>query len=215
MAKYIRDLELRKPEDFVQFMIMDYAKKNGFTMAEWKGAPAYRAGDPLVSGYKYINWEYKNGTLHFEAWMQGPFGGEMDLSGFVAILQKKPFRDSLEQLFVLLRQDVTDFPQQVTETGESIPAQPIQVQTVDNSKSASLGVTFGIISIIFAFCIPIIGICFGALGLERARLSGGSSKADQANTGKVLSIIGVSMSGLGLIGHLILMIMLPAMSAFF
>ena len=102
MARYVKELVLNKPEDFVQFMMNDYLRKNSFVMADWKGEPAYRTGDAMMEGYKYLKWYYNNGVFHLEAWMKGTFGGEWNLDGFVGTLQKKPYRESLEQLFEAL-----------------------------------------------------------------------------------------------------------------
>ena len=79
MARYVRDLVLNKPDDFVQFMMNDYLQKNSFIMSEWKGEAAYRAGDAMMEGYKYLKWYYRDGVFHLEAWLKGTFGGEWDL----------------------------------------------------------------------------------------------------------------------------------------
>ena len=76
----------------------DYLQKNGFTMSDWKGEPAYRAGDAMMEGYKYLKWSYVNGRFHLEAWLKGTFGGEWGLEGFVGTLQKKPYKNNLLQL---------------------------------------------------------------------------------------------------------------------
>ena len=52
MARYVKDLVLNKPEDFVTFIMNDYLQKNQFVVSEWKGEPAYRTGDALIEGYK-------------------------------------------------------------------------------------------------------------------------------------------------------------------
>ena len=54
MARYVRELVLNKPDDFVSFMMNDYLQKNKFSMSDWKGEPAYRAGDAMMEGYKYL-----------------------------------------------------------------------------------------------------------------------------------------------------------------
>ena len=108
MARYVKDLVLNKPEDFVTFIMNDYLQKNQFVVSEWKGEPAYRTGDALIEGYKYLKWSYENGTLHLEAWMKSTFGKEMGLDGFVGALQKKPYREGLEQLFHVLKQAIPE-----------------------------------------------------------------------------------------------------------
>ena len=182
MARYVRELVLNKPDDFVSFMMNDYLQKNKFSMSDWKGEPAYRAGDAMMEGYKYLKWSYSNGTLHVEAWLKGNCGKEMGLTGFVATLQKKPFRDSLEQLYSALQQDIS----QTQGSGGAIP-----VQTVDNSSAATMALVFGIISVIIGFIWPLGAIIVAVLGYSRARMGSGSSKAGMAKAGQILSIIGV------------------------
>lgn len=194
MARYIRDIVLNKPNDFVAFMMNDYLQKNGFSLSDWKGEPAFRAGDAMLEGYKFMKWSYNGSVLHVEAWMRSNFGKEMDLDGFVGTLQKQPFKDSLEQLFTLMQQNVPMPNQPAYDmNGQPIP-QAVPVQTVDNSSAATLALVFGIISLITAFILPLISIIFGTLGANRARLGGGSSKAGMATAGKVLSIVGVILA---------------------
>lgn len=191
MARYVRDLVLNKPDDFVQFMMNDYLQKNSFIMSEWKGEAAYRAGDAMMEGYKYLKWYYRDGVFHLEAWLKGTFGGEWDLSGFVAVLQKKPYRESLEQLFAVLQQPLP-MP------GQGMPGNPgqpyqntVPVHTVDNSGAATMGLVFGILSVVFAFIIPLVGIILACLGFSRARMGAGSRKSGQAKAGKIFCIIGI------------------------
>ena len=106
----------------------------------------------------------------------------MGLTGFVATLQKKPFRDSLEQLYSALQQDIS----QTQGSGGAIP-----VQTVDNSSAATMALVFGIISVIIGFIWPLGAIIVAVLGYSRARMGSGSSKAGMAKAGQILSIIGV------------------------
>ena len=185
MARYVRDLVLNKPDDFVQFMMNDFLQKNSFVMSNWKGEPAYRTGDAMMEGYKYLKWNYSGGIFHLEAWMKGTFGGEWNLDGFVGTLQKKPYKASLEQLFAALNQPIpmnqTGAPEQVNPMPNVVP-----VQTVDNSSAATMGLVFGIFSLIFAFLIPLVSILLACLGFSRARMGAGSSKAGLAKAGKIL-----------------------------
>ena len=190
MARYVRDLVLNKPDDFVQFMMNDFLRKNSFVMSDWKGEPAYRTGDAMMEGYKYLKWNYSGGIFHLEAWMKGTFGGEWNLDGFVGTLQKKPYKASLEQLFAALNQPIpmnqAGVPEQVNPMPNVVP-----VQTVDNSSAATMGLVFGIFSLIFAFLIPLVSILLACLGFSRARMGAGSSKAGLAKAGKILCIIGI------------------------
>lgn len=205
MARFTRDLVLNKPDDFVQFIMNDFLQKNQFEMSDWKGEAAYRAGDAMVEGFKYLKWSYNGGVFHLEAWLKS-VGGEMGLDGFVGTLQKKPYRDSLEQLFVTLQQPLpANGPQDMNPQGAAPQGgpQPIPVQTVDNSSAATLALVFGIISIILALIFPLGGIILAALGFTRARLGSGSSKAGMAKVGKILCIIGLVVAvvnwGLGIL----------------
>lgn len=206
MARFTRDLVLNKPDDFVQFIMNDFLQKNQFEMSDWKGEAAYRAGDAMVEGFKYLKWSYNGGVFHLEAWLKSVGGGEMDLDGFVGTLQKKPYRDSLEQLFAALQQPLpANGPQDMNPQGAAPQGgpQPIPVQTVDNSGAATLALVFGIISIILALLFPLGGIILAALGFTRARLGSGSSKAGMAKVGKILCIIGLVVAvvnwGLGIL----------------
>lgn len=37
MARFVKDLVLNKPEEFVTFVMNDYLQKNQFSMSDWKG----------------------------------------------------------------------------------------------------------------------------------------------------------------------------------
>lgn len=144
----------------------------------------------MMEGYKYLKWNYSGGIFHLEAWMKGTFGGEWNLDGFVGTLQKKPYKASLEQLFAALNQPIpmnqTGAPEQMSPMPNVVP-----VQTVDNSGAATMGLVFGIFSLIFAFLIPLVSILLACLGFSRARMGAGSSKAGLAKAGKILCIIGI------------------------
>lgn len=196
MAKYVKELVLNKPEDFVQFIMEDYLRKNSFIMADWKGEPAYRTGDAMMEGYKYLRWYYGNGVFHLEAWMKGTFGGEWNLNGFVGCLQKKPYRESLEQLFAALQQPLPMHQGIMPGNPGGMPGQQgmpnvVPVHTVDNSGAAAMGLVFGILSIVFAFLVPLVSIVLACLGFSRARMGAGSRRSGQAKAGKILCIIGI------------------------
>ena len=124
-----------------------------------------------------------------EAWLKGSFGGEWNLDGFVGCMQKKPYKESLEQLFTVLQQDIPEGEEDILANTVSVP-----VQTVDNTGAATQALVFGIISVVAALFWPLFGIIFSCLGFARARMGSGSSKAKQANIGKILSIVGIVLS---------------------
>ena len=186
MARYVKDLVLNKPEDFVTFIMNDYLQKNQFVVSEWKGEPAYRTGDALIEGYKYLKWSYENGTLHLEAWMKSTFGKEMGLDGFVGALQKKPYREGLEQLFHVLK----------------------QAKTVDNSSAATMALVFGILAFGVSFLSPLISIILAILGYSRARIGMQSALKGRAKAGRNFCIVAIVLSIILWVTNLVLTIMI-------
>ncbi|MCI9142920.1 MAG: hypothetical protein HFH87_09905 [Lachnospiraceae bacterium] len=197
MARYIQNVTLNKPADFVSFIMNDYLQKNGFSMSDWKGEPAYRAGDAMMEGYKFLKWSYTDGVLHLEAWMKGSFGGEWGLDGFVGSLQKKPYKNNLTQLITVLQQPLP--PQGgmgVQDGSQGFQGQMpnvVPVQTVDNSSQATWALVLGIIALVLCWS-PIFCVIFGCLGFSRARMGAGSSKAGLAVAGKVLCIVAMCIT---------------------
>lgn len=203
MARYVKDIVLNKPEDFVNFIMQDYLRKNQFVMSEWKGEPAWRAGDGVVEGFKYLKWSYFNGMFHLEAWLKGTTGGEMGLDGVVGVLMKKPYRESLEQLFTVLQQELQVPPQGQHRQEEQQPrptgvqdqgqqSQPIYVQTTDNTKAATGSLIFGVLSVVLCI-IPIAAIILGVLAVSRARMGMGASQPGKAKAGRILGIVGICL----------------------
>ena len=188
MARYTYDLVLNKPEDFVQFVMNDFLQKNRFEPADYNGEAVYRAG-VNVSEIPYYP-EIVNDEPHMKQW---------ELDGFVGMVQKKPFKESLEQLYAVLQQPIQAAPGQGAQADPGMQQgaqagpgpQPVPVYTVDNSKSATMAMVFGILSIIAGLLIPIAGLILGILGVTRARMGAGSSMAGRAKIGKVCSIVGI------------------------
>lgn len=195
MARYVQDVVLNKPNDFVFFMMNDWLQKNSFKTSTWKGESVYRRGDGFFEGYRYIKYSYANGVIHLEAWLKGPFGGEQGLTGVWGWAVKIGYKDSLEKLVSLLQQSI---PQPVNQdvnpdgTPSSAPAQNvIPVQTVDNTGSATLALIFGILSIVL--CWTIFSIVFGCVSIISYRSGKGSTKAGMAKAGLICSIVGMCL----------------------
>lgn len=213
MARSVKDLVLNKPDDFVAFVVNDYLQKNKFEMSDWNGESAYRAGDGMVEGFKYLKWSYSGGVFHLEAWLKGTAGGEWDLDGMVGALMKKPYKKSLEQLLDVLQQEI---PAQNTAPQGNVPPQggfeqqvppnpqPIPVRTTDNTGAATAALVLGILSVVFGLFIPLVGIILGVVGITQARMGSGSSKAGSAKAGKVLSIIGICIAVAGWLLNIVL-----------
>ena len=109
MGRYIRDIVLNKPNDFVAFMINDYLSKEGFKLVEFKGQQVFRCGGGLFEMPKFLVWNYQNGVFHMEAWVRicwlpGVYGKENEIKGFYGALPKQMYKQSLEELERLLQQ---------------------------------------------------------------------------------------------------------------
>lgn len=206
MGRYVRDVLLNKPQDFVQFIMNDYLQKNQYVLTDWKGERVYCAGDAMVEGYKYLKWSYDGSVFHLESWLKSVTGKEIGLDGFVGIVNKKPQKQSLEQLIRVLQQPVPE--RNPGNTGgqpfpENVASQPTPVYTVDQSNDATMALLLGIISIAAGLIIPLIGIIIACVGYSRARMGMGSRKANYAKIGQVLCIIGIVVAvinwGLGVL----------------
>lgn len=102
MARYIEDKEINQPLDVVSMVMEDYIYHNRFTRTDWQGEPVYRCTD-AEGKERYLKWSYTSGIFHIEAWLKGPFGDEMDLSGIGGGKSRKEYRESIEKLIQDLR----------------------------------------------------------------------------------------------------------------
>lgn len=111
MARYVRDIVLNQPNDFVAYIMNDFLNKEGYRLVTFKGEQVYRSGGGMVEMSKFLIWRYVNGVFHIEAWVRtlwipGVYGGENEMKGFYGAVPKKLFRDSLSELEQLLRQPI-------------------------------------------------------------------------------------------------------------
>ena len=206
MARYIQDVVLNKPEDFVFFMMNDYLQKNGFTTCNWKGESVYRAGDSFMEGHKYLKWSYANGVFHYEAWLNNGTGKEMGLDGFVACVQKKTYKNNLTHLITLLEQTI---PTEAYTQGDGATGSPIPVQTVDNYKSAQFALIGGIAALLFCWS-PLICVIISVVTFTQSRMGKCSSKAKLAIAGKICSIIALCITATLYVLNLVFNVMLIA-----
>lgn len=217
MARYIRDEQINKPDDFVAFIMNDFLTKNGFTQKQVKDEMVWQEGVGMLAPPKFFKYSYANGVVHIEAWMKtawlpGVYTGENALTGFVGAVPKSAYKKSIEDLIGLLYQplpsDNSYANMQSAGAAAGVqPGQPVMVQGVDNSRYASLGLVFGIVSLV-GFLIPLIGIIFGCLGIVYGRKGKISSKKGMATAGFVLGIIGLVVSILMWILNIIAMAVL-------
>lgn len=204
MARYIREVCLNQPEDFVNFMMNDFLTKHGFRYVQFKGEMVYRSGDGFLVIPKLFTWNYQNGVIHVEAWtrnawLPGVYGRENALTGYMGCVPKKAYKKDVDQLLQLLLQPV---PQQnvqpAAEGGTAVPMQPngpILVQGVDTSRYANLSLGLGIAGLVF-FCVPYVALIWGILAVVYANKGSGSAKSGRATAGLICGIIAIVLAAI-------------------
>lgn len=217
MSRYIRDEQIDKPDDFVEFIIQDFLNKNDYKRKEMKGELVWQEGTGMLTPPKFFKYSYANGRIHIEAWMKtawlpGVYTGENNLSGFVGALPKQAYKESIEELVRLLYQPLpTDSIYQNQNIGQTGAASsvagggPVIVQGIDNSRYAKTGLILALLGLI-GLIIPIFGILFGAMGIVYGNKGKGSSKSGMAKAAFVIGIIAVILS----VANIILGVMLTA-----
>lgn len=217
MARYIREEQIGKPDDFVAFIMNDFLTKGGFSQKEVKGELVWQEGVGMLAPPKFLKYSYVNGVIHIEAWMKtawlpGVYTGENAMTGFVGAVPKSAYKKSIEELIGLLYQPLPSDNAYMNGAGTPQmngagmqPGQPIMVQGVDNSRYATLALVFGLISLAGLF-IPLIGILFGCMGIAYGNKGKNSSKKGMAKAGFIIGIIGVVISALLWILNIILVV---------
>lgn len=201
MARWIRDEQIGKPDDFVQYIMQDFLQKNNFKQKELNGELVWQEGTGTLTPPKFLKYSYANGVIHIEAWMKtawlpGVYSGENAMTGFVGAVPKKMYKSSLEQLVQLLYQPLPSDYNGAGSAGmptQSMQGQPVYVQGVDNEKYATMSLIFSLIGFL-GICIPIVGVIFGSLGIVWGNKAKTSSKASLAKVALVLGIIAVIIS---------------------
>lgn len=216
MARWVRDVYLGKPDEFVHCIMQDFLQKNGFQQKDYKGELLWQEGMGMLTPPKFFKYSYVNGTVHIETWMKtawlpGVYTGENAIKGFIGALPKKIYREDLERLLVLLNQPL---PTDYNNTGnmqngtggpaqygngtpgqhqQAAPGQPVYVEGVDNSNMAVVSLALSLLSIV-GLCIPLIGIIFGAIAITYGNKARGTSKNSMAMAGIVIGIIMIIIS---------------------
>lgn len=207
MARYIREVELNKPEDFVQYIMTDFLSKHSFRLVEFKGEMVYRAGGGLFEIPKFLTWGYQNGTFHVEAWTRncwfpGVYGAENAMDGFIGCIPKGAYKKDIEQLIGLLFQPLFTNGQ-VTASGQSgvqgesggspdmqmNVQQPIYVKGTDISKYAVMSLVFSLVGLVLSCLAALLGFVFGTLGIVYGKKGMNSQKKGMATAGFVIGIL--------------------------
>lgn len=212
MARYIREVKIDKPSDFVEYMMNDFLMKHGFKLVEFKGQRVYRAGGGFIEIPKFLIWGYQNGIFHIEAWsrtlwLPGVYGRENAMTGFMGAVPKGIYKQDVEQLLGLMAQPLPSDGQRnaqaagepsvsqgaMPQNGQPVP-QTIYVQGVDTSRYATFALVMGIVGILTSWLW--VGIIFSVAGIIYGRRGQNSSKKGMASAGFVCGIIGTVLFGL-------------------
>lgn len=179
MARYIREVQLNRPEDFVQYIMTDFLSKQGFHMKEFKGELVYRAGDGFLEIPKFLTWGYQNGIFHIEAWTRncwfpGVYGRENAMTGFLGCVPKDAYKKDIEALIGLLFQPL---------------AEPVYVRGTDMSQYATMALVFSLIGIPCICLSGIVGLIWGSLGIIYGKKAMNSEKKGMATAAFVIGIV--------------------------
>ncbi len=190
MARYIREVQLNRPEDFVQYIMTDFLSKHGFCMKQFKGEMVYRAGDGFLEIPKFLTWGYQNGIFHIEAWtrncwLPGVYGKENAMTGFMGCVPKDAYKKDIEALIGLLFQPLTQPGMQ----GAYQMPQPIYVQGTDTSRYAVMALVFSLIGIVCVCLSGILALLWGSLAIVYGKKAMSSPKGGMATAAFVIGIV--------------------------
>ncbi len=168
--RYIADVILNKPNDFVDFILKDFLEKKDFFRTDYKGVSVWQCGNGVLISPKFLYCTYMNGMLHIEAWLKfawlpGVYSGEMSLEGFYGWAVKAAYKKDIEQLIQLLQQQLPQDREYVNsrlqpnmqplqqgvnmqppQQSTYVATAPVKVQGFDNHKQANLGFILGLVS---------------------------------------------------------------------
>lgn len=207
MGRFKTELQLNKPDSFIDYITKDYLIKENFVQKQIEGGTVWQNGAGFLTAPQYIKVTYLNGILSIEAWLKyallpGVYVGEMGLTGFFGALPKGSLRKKVEQIIALVSQPLPSDYQTSSDSANEIQTenqnaninnQPIPVYAHDTSSKATLALIFGLLSFL-GLIIPLVGIVLGALGVVNGKKGMNSSKKGLATGGYILSIIGTVLS---------------------
>lgn len=211
MARYIREVVLNRPGDFVQFIMTDFLSKHGFKLVEFKGEQVYRVGDGVVELPKFLTWGYRKGVFHIEVWtrslwLPGVYGDENALTGVAGSVPKRAYKKDIEELIGLLFQPIyANGPQGPDMQPQMNNQQPIYVKGADMAKYAGMAFVFALIGLATAFLLSFAGVFFGAFGFIYGNKAKNSSKNGMATAAVVISIIAWIVAAICGVGRIILL----------
>ena len=141
MARYIREEYINKPQEFVDFIMQDFLKKQKFEPNNLDGEQIWQDGIGMLSMPRFFKYYYMNGVIHLEAWTRTPlFAGiyckkENDLTGFYGSVPKKAYRKDIENLIQVLYQPLpSDQPYLQSPYGQQVQGQNMCGQQVQGQN---------------------------------------------------------------------------------
>lgn len=198
MARYIEDVKIDQPLDVVSMAMEDFIYHSRFTRTDWQGEPVYCCKDG-ANKERYMKWAYTNGVFHIEAWLKNAFGKETNLNGgsrskreyresierLIRTLRTHsgnafagsyighdPIQHSPMPSFGQATVQPSQQPIYSRQTQQPTNRQSAPQQTYQSTQQkASAGSIFllGILGIVFAFMMPLIGAILGTVGLRRVQ----------------------------------------------
>lgn len=225
MSRFMIDLPVNQPEEFVRFVSQDFFAKEGFELSRYKQETVWRKGMGLLTCPQFMKVEYRGGVVHLEAWMSqfalpGIYLGEMGVTGVWGWAVKQTLKSRVDTLIGLLSQQVP-VPQAAAAAAPGAPApaagqapaasapavpaaqQPIPVAVHDPRGKATASLVLGIVGLL-AWLSPMLGTVIGIIGIVMGTMGRKSTARGRATAGLVLSILTVVAS----VGNFILSVYL-------
>lgn len=111
MARYIRNIQLNRPEQFVNYIISDFLLKESMALEDFRGESVYRHGIGMLGPVQFFKYTYQNGMLHLEAWVRtawcpGLYCGENAMTGYVGCVPKNAYKKTVESRIDALAQPI-------------------------------------------------------------------------------------------------------------
>lgn len=187
MSRYINDINVNKPDDFVFKLINEHIRTKKYEIIfigkekVWKT----KTVNPFVS--KLLRYEYQNGILHIEAWLKNG-AREFNLDGKSFSGLCKAYKQELEHLSDVLKNTKA---QREPDGSYDIP---------NNKKKVSpmlisiLSVLLGLVGVAMGFYVPLLGIFINAFGLIFSKKGSEAPNKIVANIGMIISTIGIFLS---------------------
>ncbi len=209
MARYIREIQLDRPDDFVQYIMNDFLQKHGFQLVQFKGEQVFRAGGGFIEIPKFLVWSYQNGRFHIEAWtrdmwLPGVYGKEKDMTGFTGHVPKSAYKKDIDELTGVLCQPLPENGQPVMgANGQPDGGQVVYVRGTDMSRHATMGLVLSLVGLVIGLLLNVLlGIVFGMMGIVYGNRGRASGKKGMGIAAMVIGIVTIVICVLALVANI-------------